>query len=140
LPDISDQSVRNEKKEFYIGYMGNFDKHGLPCDKFLLALKRMLSIDGDNKIKVIIYGHMSAKTKYFIAEHNLTKYVDHRGVVPHFEAYKEIQKCNLLLLMLIEAGYSKAWVPQKLYHYLGMAKPIMAIAEEDGEIAYRAYA
>jgi len=136
MPDICNQSVREENKEFSVGYMGNFDKHGLPCDKFLIAIKRLVSLGDNIKIKVIIYGYISPKTKKFIADHNLTRYVDHRGVVPHFEAYKEIQKCNLLLLMLIEAGYSKAWVPQKLYHYLGMSKPIMAIAEEDGELAH----
>ncbi len=136
MPDILNQSVRDENKEFSIGYMGNFDKHGLPCDKFLIAIKKLVSLGDNIKIKVIIYGYISPKTKKFIADHNLTRYVDHRGVVPHFEAYKEVQKCDLLLLMLIEAGYSKAWVPQKLYHYLGMSKPIIAIVEEDGEVAH----
>lgn len=134
--DSTNQSERDENKEFSIGYMGNFDKHGLPYDKILLAIKQMVVLDVDIKIKIIIYGHMSTPTREFIKKHNLTRYVDHRGVLPHFEAFKEIQKCDLLLLMLIEAGYSKAWVPQKLYHYLGMSKPIMAIAEEDGEIAH----
>ena len=40
------------------------------------------------------------------------------------------------MLLLYETEYSKAIVPHKLYHYLGMSKPIMAIADENGEVSH----
>lgn len=136
--DISDKNKKTNHKnsdKMTIGYMGNFDKYGLPCDKFLLAIKKIIDLGSNVKIRVIIYGHVSPKTIQFIEENDLTQYIDLRGVVPHHMAFKEIQKCDLLLLLLIEAGYSKAWVPHKLYHYLNMSKPIISISDEDGEIA-----
>lgn len=124
-----------DNKVMTIGYMGNFDKHGLPYDKFILAIKGLVNINHNIKMKIIIYGHMSEETRKFITEHKLSEYVDHCGILPHSEAFKAIQKCDLLLLLLIETEYSKSWVPQKLYHYLAMSKPIIAIADEEGEIA-----
>ena len=40
----------------------------------------------------------------------------------------------MLLLLMFETPYSKAIVPHKLYYYLAMAKPVLAIAEENGDV------
>jgi hypothetical protein len=40
-----------------------------------------------------------------------------------------------LVVLHYETGYSRAIVPHKLYHYLGLKKPILAIGEPDGEMA-----
>jgi len=75
------------------------------------------------------------ETKRFIKKNGLAKYVFYHGIVPHNEAVRKTRKNDLLLVLLYQTEYSKSIVPHKLYHYLGMGKPIMAIAEEDGEVA-----
>jgi hypothetical protein len=42
---------------------------------------------------------------------------------------------DLMIVLHYETGYSKAIVPHKFYHYLGMKKPILVVGEEDGEMA-----
>ena len=138
-PDAAQQSQpetrQSRNKEFTIGYMGKFDKAGFPWKAFLLALKRLISNDPQPKLKLNICGHVERETKDFIKEHRLEKYVICHGFLSHVEAVKRIEESDLLLVLLYETGYSKSIVPHKLYYYLAMGKTIMAIAEEDGEVA-----
>jgi glycosyltransferase involved in cell wall biosynthesis len=130
----NNQSDRNQKEIFTIGYMGYFDKPGFPWEKFILAIQKMYT-SNNAKVQVNICGHVSRQAKDYIAEKGLSKIVRCHGTHTHTDAAKLIGGNDVLLLLLYETDYSKAIVPHKLYHYLGMAKPIIAIAEEDGEVA-----
>ena len=49
-------------------------------------------------------------------------------------ALAQIAPCDILLVLLYETAYSPAIVPHKLYHYLGLGKPILALGPESGEM------
>jgi glycosyltransferase involved in cell wall biosynthesis len=132
---VVDQINRKGKGEFSIGYMGFFDKPGFPWKEFLLAIKRMIQTERGIKIRVNICGHVSDNAKRFICDSGLTTYITLHGVLPHSEAITKIIENDVLLLLMFETEYSKAIVPHKLYPYMGMHKPILAIAEENGEVA-----
>ncbi len=55
-----------------------------------------------------------------------------RPPIPHAEARAAMLRADLLLLL---AQGQPAQVPNKLYEYLGARRPILAIADEDGETA-----
>lgn len=58
--------------------------------------------------------------------------MDVRGVLSHREAMRITANTELRLLLLYENAYSKSIVPQKLYNYLIMNGPILAVAPEVG--------
>ncbi len=133
--EVSGNDNRGRKRnEFLVGYMGFFDKPGFPWSEFLLAVKELI-LNGKNKVKINLYGYLSDKAKNFIEKNDLLDFVCFHGMLPHFEAFQETRKNDLLLLLMYETDYSGGIVPHKLYHYLGMLKPIMAIAEQEGEVA-----
>jgi glycosyltransferase involved in cell wall biosynthesis len=133
---FNNELLKSRNSVFSIGYMGNFDKEGFPWQNFLNAIKEIILGNKDIIIRINICGYISKNAKDFIKKWALESVVRMHGTLPHFEAFKNTQNNDLLLLFLYETKYSKAIVPHKLYHYLSMNKPVFAIAEEDGEVAH----
>ncbi len=132
----SDQLIEDEDNSvFNIGYMGYFDKPGFPWKEFLLALKKLLFLNKRNKININMCGYISEKAKRLIDKMGLKDCFCFQGILIHSEAVKRTRKNDLLLVLMYETDYSRAIIPHKVYHYLGMHKPIMCIAEEEGELA-----
>ncbi|MGA3175233.1 MAG: glycosyltransferase family 4 protein [Syntrophorhabdales bacterium] len=122
------------RSDFTIGYMGYFDKKGFPWQDFLLSLKKLVSSPPYPRIKLHICGYMSMEAKKFIQDRGISAHIVHHGDLPHAEAFDLIGRCDLLLLLMFETPYSRAIVPHKLYYYLAMSKPVLAIAEKGGEV------
>jgi glycosyltransferase involved in cell wall biosynthesis len=59
--------------------------------------------------------------------------VELRGQVPYSEALAEMRRANILLLL--DSPGRRAGVPAKLYEYLGSGRPVLALAEPDGDTA-----
>lgn len=128
-----DSGTRRSK--FTIGYLGYFDKPGFPWREFLLILKELSRSIGDDSVRLIICGQVSQAAMEFIEENGLQNIVRSNGVLSHHDAVQIVKDCSILLLLLYETGYSRSIVPHKLYNYLGMNRPVVAMAEEDGEVA-----
>ena len=56
-----------------------------------------------------------------------------RGQVPYAETLEELPRADILLLM--DSPGRRVGVPAKLYEYLGTGRPILALAERDGDLA-----
>ena len=78
---------------------------------------------------------MSHDAKRFIDRQGLAGDIVTYGDIAHAEAFRLIRQTGLLVVMLYETAYSRAIVPHKLYYYLAMGKPILAVAEGGGEVA-----
>jgi len=125
--------IRNT--EFNIGYMGQFDKPGYPWKELLLALKKLVTMVGNDMVRLNIYGYVSRAAMRFINENNLDDNAIWHGIFPHGEAFRMTSDNDILLVTQTEAGYSRSIVPCKVYHYLAMGRRILTIAEKDGELA-----
>jgi hypothetical protein len=68
-----------------------------------------------------------------IRRRNLTSVVSLRGQIPYSEALAEMQRAEILLLL--DSPGRTFGVPAKLYEYLGVNRPILALAEPDGDVA-----
>lgn len=119
---------------FKIGYMGYLDK-GLPWREFFLALKQVAAECKDTSVTMEVYGYISRNVLNFVRDNGLEGIVRLRGDAPHITAVRGIANSTLLLLLLYETDYSRAIVPHKLYYYLAMKRPILALAGEEGETA-----
>ena len=120
---------------FQIGYMGNLSKHDLPWRSFLDALKMLVDDVGPDKIRFVHCGFASEEVAERIRTLKLDEVVVQPGLLPHVEAMEKIASTHLRLVLLADNGYSKAMVPAKLYHYLIMNGPVLAVAPECGAVA-----
>jgi hypothetical protein len=68
-----------------------------------------------------------------IRRRNLTSVVSLRGQIPYSEALAEMKRAEILLLL--DSPGRRFGVPAKLYEYLGVNRPILALAEPDGDVA-----
>lgn len=75
-----------------------------------------------------IYGLVHAQDLEKIDRLGLQDYFQYRGFVPYRRSLHIMKEAKALLLLLPHAGDSTAWVPSKLYRYLGSGRPILALA------------
>lgn len=133
--ECSPQAGISPRDGFTIGYLGNLTKDLFPWREFLQALKAVRARAPELQVRLEICGHVSAEGVRHITAEGLMNAVTLHGVLAHRDAVAIIRNCDALAVLLYETPYSRAIVPHKLYHYLGMRRPILGIADEDGEVA-----
>lgn len=120
---------------FRIGYMGNLSKHDLPWRPFLRALKLLSNDVGSHRVRFVQVGPSSREVDDAIREMNLEDIVVRHGDMTHHEAMRITASTTVRLVLLAENGYSRAMVPAKLYNYLIMDGPILAVSPTQGAAA-----
>ena len=123
-----------EKVAFTVGYMGSFDKDGFPFQESLRIIGRLRKNHPKSNVHLELCGSFSRAGKKFVETAGFANAVRYHGVLPHERALVQIAPCDILLVLLYETAYSPAIVPHKLYHYLGLGKPILALGPESGEM------
>ena len=120
---------------FQIGYMGNLAKHDLPWRPFLRALKLLNDDVGPGNVRFVHCGPPSREVDEEISRLNLDRVVTRHGDLIHHDAMRITASTSLRLVLLADNSYSRSMVPAKLYNYLIMEGPILAIAPLDGASA-----
>jgi glycosyltransferase involved in cell wall biosynthesis len=69
-----------------------------------------------------------------IRERKLENVVRVRGQVPYVQSLREMMSADILLLL--DTPARRIGVPAKLYEYLGTGRPILALGEADGDLAW----
>jgi glycosyltransferase involved in cell wall biosynthesis len=133
--DPFEEPSTSKRRQFCIGYAGSFDKHDFPWQAALQALKKLGDLVGRNRVRLVQCGYASEAFKNFVRSEEIEDLVDIQGELSHSEAMALIAKTDIRLLLLYENEYSEAIVPLKLYNYLIMEGPILAIAPEVGRTA-----
>jgi glycosyltransferase involved in cell wall biosynthesis len=134
--DLGDAPPSPPRDAIYrIGYMGHFDKHGFPWRAFLLALESLVGEVGRGRVRLVHCGFQSAEVRQFVAARGLTDVVDWRGSMSHQAALRAMAGTDMLLSLLYENDYSESIVNAKLYPYLMLGRPILAVGPERGAMA-----
>lgn len=132
-------STDNSKKCFMVGHMGNFDKQNYPWRIYLNAFKKLADHVGEEKVKFVHCGFYSSEVEAFIEDNAMQGIVANHGMLPHAEAMRIIASTSLRLVLLGESGNDSQLtppkVPAKLYNYLIMDGPVLAIAPEHCDIS-----
>lgn len=119
---------------FRVGYMGHFDKHGFPWRPFLEAFRRFADTAA-GPVRLVHCGFQSAEVRAAIDAMGLAGRVDALGSREHRAAVHAMADTDALCSLLYENAYSDAIVNAKLYVYLGLGKPILAVGPRHGAVA-----
>ena len=120
---------------FRIGYAGSLDKHDFPWRLALQVLYRLAVEMGRDKVRFVHCGYLSEQVKNYLRDERMEDLVEAHGNLPHEEAMRVTSDTAIRLVLLYENTYSTSIVPLKLYNYLIMKGPILAIAPEEGRTA-----
>lgn len=123
-------------KKFTITYSGSL--YGLRNpDTLLRALENLVAsntIDA-NKLLLRCVGRVGEDVQAKFQQSTLSKCIEIINYLPHQESVKYLMKSNVLLLIVDSAKESKEIVPGKVYEYIGVHKPVLALAPHDSAVA-----
>lgn len=91
----------------------------------------------DLPIRVDFVGRKTGGNYDFAGEISRRALADHvhlNGQLPYEEAIDRMMRADILLL--IHSPNTRIGVPAKLYEYLGTGRPILALADPDGDVAW----
>lgn len=108
-----------------LGYAGSFYA-GYQPDRLFAALRGALDAEPDlrGRLRVVLAGKTEQAAA--IAAAGLSGVVQERGYLPQRAALELLSSSHATLLVLPEHADS-GWVPQKLYVYLRLGRPIVAV-------------
>lgn len=101
--------------------------------RFFQALEELIQEEPElgTQLRVHVIGYPD-ETVHQYAESTLRSIVQIHGFVHHTEALTAMRDCDALLLFYGHDYTSRASVPGKLYEYLRMGRPILALARPGG--------
>lgn len=131
--DIKQESFENEK--FNIAFSGTFYSHinnPLPLFKAMARLNPIIK----NKILFHHIGSTQINLNKMISKYKLNDNVKMWNYLPHKDCIKQLNKMDAFCFILDDKNKnSKNTIGGKVYEYLRLRKPILALAPENGEAA-----
>jgi glycosyltransferase involved in cell wall biosynthesis len=134
--DLGSQgSVRGAGSRFRLVHSGFL--YGERDPKTLLEaislLRDVYGLDGRHfEVELVGPVELSYDLAAYLKNHDLDKIVRLHGPVPYQESLERVAGCDAAILL--QPG-TKTQVPSKLYEYVGLDKPILAIAEKESAVA-----
>lgn len=121
---------RDNPNKHRIVYIGSLYEHQI--DNFLtfLGALRNLSQQDQEIVEVFFIGKVHFDANRLIMQYGLSSMIKLLGYKPHFEALSYLASADSALLFIKEGD--KTMVTGKIFEYLGMQVPVIAIIEPDG--------
>lgn len=130
--EIVSSKPRQKNDHIILGYFGAFDKP-MTCHKEFLA-GYAKAIRSQENFDFQVWAVLSDRVKRGIAKDPLLQSrVSFNSYLSHQESMNQLSKVDVLVVMLKDTF--PYVVPQKLYNYLSLKKPILAIVPPNGSAA-----
>lgn len=88
-----------------------------------------------NNIEVHFIGHRSYYIQKGIKKYKLDKIIKIKEKIPHNLLFSEISRYDALLLLIGSGKNAKRIITSKVFEYLRLYKPILALGPEDSEVS-----
>lgn len=126
--------VRNDK--FTVTYTGSMYGRRTPAS-FFAALELLIKrgVVSSDSIHLRFVGRFGAEIEEMFRKATFKDSIEVISYVTHEESVRFLQRSDVLLMVVDEAKESKEIVPGKVFEYIGVQKPIIAIAPTDGAVA-----
>ena len=128
------QPKQKKEGELHLVYTGIIDAIRNPLPLFK-ALKEEFSTTED-KVKFTFVGKVSEQVKKFVeADTWLKSIVDFAGYVSHQKVFEFYAQADALVLILTDTKNAKGNIPGKLFDYLAIGVPVLALGDPKGDSA-----
>jgi glycosyltransferase involved in cell wall biosynthesis len=134
--DITPLPQNQLDTKFTISHIGSLNLSRNP-EKLWKVLSAMIKekpqFARDLEIKLV--GKVDIAVLKSIGENGLAGYLQRIEYMPHQEAMHEIQKSQVLLLLINNTPNAKGILTGKMFEYLGSGRPVLSIGPEGGDAA-----
>lgn len=127
--------ISSKSNIFCITYAGLIPPNRNPHNlwKSIAELSKNHQLTKPLKIKLI--GKVDKSVQEDIQHNNISSFIEKMDYLPHSEVVQYIQQSDALLLIINQAPNNKGILTGKLFEYLALQKPILAIGPKDGDAA-----
>lgn len=121
--------------KFTVTYTGSMYGRRNPT-AFFQAVEKLIHEKKIEKEKLHFrfVGRFGSEIEEVFQKGKLCDIIEQIGYVPHEKSIEYLMRSDLLLLIVDESKESNEIVPGKVYEYIGVQKPVLAIAPEDSAI------
>jgi len=134
--DISPLPQNQLDNEFTISHIGSLNpaRNPLILWKVLAEMVKNKPLFA-NALRIKLVGKVDIGVMKSIEGFGLTEYLTRIEYMPHRDVMHEIQKSQVLLLLINNTPNAKGILTGKIFEYLGSGRPILNIGPEDGDAA-----
>ena len=138
FPETKPPSSSTEGRSLEIGIMGTVYSHGNRPLSLLQTINRWSKEDPDlkDRLSVTFLGKWAPEFQELIDQRGLGEYVRFLPYLPHQEALQRARQFDVLALAIEDnRPGSSAVTPGRIYEYLRLRKPILAMCPPDSDLA-----
>ena len=101
------------------------------------ALRRRAAADPAwrARLRLRFVGHVDAAVVAAFREAGFGDALELVPYVPHPEALREMQRADVLLVFVQRVAHNEGVTPAKMFEYLALGRPLLALAPPDGDLA-----
>lgn len=134
--DISPLPQNQLDTKFTVSHIGSLNATRNP-DRLWKALYEMAVANPAfaKALQIKLVGKVDIAIIKSIEEYHLSGYLTRIEYMPHQEVMHEIQKSQVLLLLINNTPNAKGILTGKIFEYLGSGRPVLNIGPEDGDAA-----
>lgn len=133
--DYLNQSSAERDGVYTIVHSGTLGPSRNP-EKLWSALKRFTSSSGDQKqLKIRLIGRVDFAVKEHIERCGLREHVEYIEYIPHQELIHQLSRADAFLLIVNRAENASAILTGKVFEYLALKRPILAIGPKKSDIS-----
>ena len=136
VDDISPLPTDQLDLKFSISHIGSINASRNPLKLWKVISEIVKESSGfADALQIKLIGKVDIGVLKSIEENGLYPFLTRIEYMPHQEVMHEIQKSQLLLLLINNTPNAKGILTGKIFEYLGSGRPILSIGPEDGEAA-----
>jgi glycosyltransferase involved in cell wall biosynthesis len=111
--------------------------YGRSIAALLEAIRRLLATDADfaRDFRLVLLGSLDANARVELARSGLGDRIRFRGRLDHASAIRAMRSADALLLVANTTPGAEATVPGKLFEYLAVGRPVIAVAPSESSTA-----
>jgi hypothetical protein len=134
--DISPLPQNQLDTKFTISHIGSINASRNPVGLWKV-LSEMVKEKPEfaKALEIKLVGKVDIGVLKSIEENDLTAYLSRIEYMPHQDVMHEIQRSQVLLLLINNTPNAKGILTGKVFEYLGSGRPVLSIGPEDGEAA-----
>ncbi|MFA5974175.1 MAG: glycosyl transferase family 1 [Lentimicrobiaceae bacterium] len=134
--DISPLHQNQLDTKFTLSHIGSINSSRNPVGLWKV-ISEMANENPDfaKALQIKLVGKVDIGVLKSIEENGLTAYLSRIEYMPHQDVMHEIQRSQVLLLLINNTPNAKGILTGKIFEYLGSGRPILNIGPEDGDAA-----
>jgi glycosyltransferase involved in cell wall biosynthesis len=134
--DISPLPQNQLDIKFTISHIGSLNVARNPVNLWKVLAEMVVANQRFAKeFQLKLVGKVDVAVLKSIQQYHLTEYLTRIDYMPHEEVMHQIQKSQVLLLLINNTPNAKGILTGKIFEYLGSGRPVLSIGPEDGDAA-----